>query len=48
VLESKAIMFKSLYVWVAAYNNSRFSSFLEFMDLCSSSLPNLDSLFYTS
>jgi hypothetical protein len=28
-------MLKSLYILVAAYNNSRFSSFLEFMDSCS-------------
>jgi hypothetical protein len=35
MLELKATMLKSLYILVAAYNNSRFSSFLEFMDSCS-------------
>jgi len=35
VIGLKAIMFKSLYVWMIAYNSSRFSNFLEFLDLCS-------------
>ena len=39
VLELKAIMFKSFYVWMAAYNSSSFSNFIEFMDLYSSFSP---------
>jgi hypothetical protein len=34
VIELKAIMFKSLYVLMAAYNCSRFSNFLEFFVFC--------------
>jgi hypothetical protein len=34
IIELKAIMFKSLYVWMVVYNSSLFSNFLEFMDLC--------------
>jgi hypothetical protein len=33
VIELKAVMFKSLYYWMAAYN-SHFSIFLEFLNLC--------------
>jgi hypothetical protein len=36
VLELKAIIFKSLYVWMVAYGSSCCSNFLEFLDLCSS------------
>jgi hypothetical protein len=35
VIELEAIMFKSHYVWMAAYNGARFSNFLVFLDLCS-------------
>jgi hypothetical protein len=35
VIELKAIMFKYLYVWMAVYNTSCFSNFLEFLDFCS-------------
>lgn len=36
VMELKATMLKSLYVWMTAYNCSHFSIFLEFFDMCSS------------
>jgi hypothetical protein len=36
VIELKAIMSKSLYVWMAAHNSPLIFNFLEFMDLCSS------------
>lgn len=39
VLELKAMMSKSLYVWMAAYNSLRFSNFSKFLDLCSSYSP---------
>jgi hypothetical protein len=31
VIVLKDIMFKSLYVWMTAHNNSHFSNFLEFL-----------------
>jgi hypothetical protein len=34
VIELKAIMFETLYVWIVAYNCSLFSNFLKFLDLC--------------
>ena len=37
MIESEAIVFKTLYVWLAAYNCSHISNFLEFLDLCFSS-----------
>jgi hypothetical protein len=39
VIKLKAIMSKPPYVWIAAYNSSCFSNFLEFMDLYFSSPP---------
>jgi hypothetical protein len=36
VMELKATMLKSLYVWMTAYNCSHFPIFLEFFDMCSS------------
>jgi hypothetical protein len=39
VIKFKAIMFKSLYVRMAAHNSPLFSNFLEFLDLYSSSSP---------
>jgi hypothetical protein len=33
VKEIKAIMLKSLYVWMTAYNCSHFSKFLKFLDV---------------
>jgi hypothetical protein len=43
VLELKVVMFKFLYTWTVAYNSTHFSSFTEFIDLCSSFLLNLGS-----
>jgi hypothetical protein len=40
VLRVKAVTFKSLYAWIAAYNSLCFSSFTKFLDLCSSFVPN--------
>jgi hypothetical protein len=33
VIEYKVTMFKSLYVWIIAYNISHFSNILEFLDV---------------
>jgi hypothetical protein len=33
VLELKAIMFKSFYIWMVACNSSHFSNFLNILDL---------------
>jgi hypothetical protein len=36
VVELKAFMFKSLYVWVASHNSLLLSNFLKFLGMCSS------------
>jgi hypothetical protein len=41
VIELKAFMFKSLYVWMATHSSPLFSNFPEFLDLCSFSSPYL-------
>jgi hypothetical protein len=37
VIELKAIVFNTLFVWVATYNCSHFYNFLRVLDLCFSS-----------
>jgi hypothetical protein len=36
VVELKKIIFNSLYTWIAAHNSFLFSSFSNFLNLCSS------------
>jgi hypothetical protein len=36
-MELKSLVFKTLYGWIVTLNRSHFSSFQEFLDLCSSS-----------
>jgi hypothetical protein len=36
VMELKAILFKTVYGWMVAFNGSHVSNFREFLDLCSS------------
>lgn len=46
VVELKDIMFKILYEWITTTSSSRFSNFLEFLDLCCFSFPKWVFLLY--